>query len=273
MMRQISIVLKINTPTACNYSTLFHIYEIGLFLADSGFDVIYWVDSDVEREMDWDLKYMQILPVVFDEEQLPKSYVLITDSCNFLIDNVDKIKKIFFINNPMMECSLTSWQNFKYIKHKSYLLYSEQLNQSYLSTDVGYSFFEDNRIYQYDYGIYNKYLLNTHKTKPKWLLANDTATDDINNSLCEYIKDNNIMYEISSNTVSLHNTYISLLYANNVDFFTRLPFEFALANKKVVMFDCDPSFRKLTKHQLWNYPYIIEDIPILNLDLNMFKNN
>ncbi len=271
-MRQISIVLKINTPTACNYSTLFHIYEMGLFLADSGFEVIYWVDTDVEREMDWDLKYMQILPVVFYEDQLPKSYILITDSCNFLVDNVDKIKKIFFVNNPMMECSLTTWQNFKYIKNKSYLLYSEKLNQSYLSTDVGYSFFENERIYQYDYGIYNKYLLNTHKTTTKWFLSNDTATEDINVCLYDFIKDNNIVHETTYD-IAVHNMYLSLMYANNVDFFTRLPFEFALANKKVMMFDCDPSFRKLTQHQLWNHPYIIEDVPMLNLDLNMFKNN
>ena len=198
--------LKINTPTACNYSTLFHIYEMGLFLADSGFEVIYWVDTDVEREMDWDLKYMQILPVVFYEDQLPKSYILITDSCNFLVDNVDKIKKIFFVNNPMMECSLTTWQNFKYIKNKSYLLYSEKLNQSYLSTDVGYSFFENERIYIYDYGIYNKYLLNTHKTTTKWFYPTIQQQKILMCVLYDF-KDTILVHETTYN-IAVHNMYL-----------------------------------------------------------------
>ncbi len=272
-MRQISVVLKINTPTACNYSTLFHIYEIGLFLADSGFDVIYWVDTDIERKLDWDLKYMQLLPVVFDEDQLPKSYILLTDSCNFFIYNMEKIKKIVFINNPILEDSIIDCTNFKYIKNKSYLLYSKQLNQSFLNTDIGYSFFENNKTYEYDYGIYNKYLLNTNKYTNKWFLAKETCTDVIDVCINEYIKDNNIQYEKEYDTIAVHNKYISLIYANKEEFFIRLPFEFSLANKKVMLFDCDPSFRKLTQHQLWNHPYIIDDVPMLNLDLNMFKNN
>lgn len=271
-MRQISIVLKISNFSKYSYSILSHIYEIGLYLADSGLNVIYWINANEEKLLDLDLKYMQTLPIIFCEEDLPKSYILLTDVFDSTIENLDKIKKIFFVNNPFLEKTLLNNYDYKEVESKSYILYSNQIDSSFLNTDMGYTFYESNRAYEYDYGIFYKYLLNTHKYTNKHYLANTQTSDVINNVILDYVKSNNIQYSVVENIAS-HNIYSSLLYANHYDFFTRLPFEFSLANKKVVMFDCDSYFRKLTKHQLWNHPYVIEDIPTLNLDLNMLKNN
>lgn len=272
-MRRTSIVLKITNFNKYSYSILSHIYEIGLFLADSGLNVLYWVCNDQEKLIEFDLKYMQTIPMVFNEEEIPKPYTLLTDAFDSTsIEDLEKIRKIFFINNPQLEKTLVNNYDFKDVESKSYILYTTQLDDSFLNTDMGYSFYENDRTYEYEYGIFYKYLLNTHKYTNKYYLENSTILEDVNTVVMDYVSTNNIQYS-NEKGIAIYNMYSSLLYANRFDFFTRLPFEFSLANKKVIMFDCDPHFRNLTKHQLWNHPYIIEDIPSLNLDLNMFKNN
>lgn len=272
-MKHSNIILTMNNVDKNNLSTFFHLYEIGLFLSDNGFNVLLLLPY-CNMILELDLKYMIKLPILLEEEAIPKNSLIIsTEIPNFLY-KLDKIKKYFFLNNPQLYTSiqnnLSVWHS---IKNNTNILYSTVLENCFLSADIEYSLLENNQMIEYTYGLYTKYLLNTYRNTNKWYFEKEQITDITMDRINFWLEQHHLPYVSETNCFAVHNNYQGLLYGNCVDYFTRLPFEFSLANKKVIMFDCDPSFRKMTKHQLWHYPYIIEDIPNLNMDLNIFKNN
>ena len=86
--------------------------------------------------LELDLKYMVKLPILINEEEIPKNSLLIsTEIPNFLY-NLDKIKKYFFLNNPQLYTSiqnnLSVWHS---IKNNTNILYSTILENCFLSAD------------------------------------------------------------------------------------------------------------------------------------------
>lgn len=253
-------------------SSLFHLYEMGLFLWDNGFNVLYWVDdTTLEPYLDWDFRYMQQLPIIYNDDMITKNYILLTDTFPNNLKNIQNIKKIFILNNYDLSRSFTYCDIFETINDKCYILYDKRLNEAFLNTDDGYTFFENNLCFEYESGLYTKFTINTHTKENLWFsyIYNNT---EIQNTLDMYIE----KYKVKTTNklyINAYNKCSGLLYGMNKDYFNRLPFEFSYNKKNIVMFDSDPSFRNMTTHQLWNHSYIIEDIPMLNLDLNLFKNS
>lgn len=266
-MRQISIVIKASNPAAYQYSTLLHLYEIGLYLLDSGLDVIHWA-SEEELHLNWDYKYMTRLPVVIDEADIPNNYILITDAL-FYIEDIDKLTKIILLNSPTLQQTVFKSMLYNQLKNKLRILYCTLLDSAFLNTDIGYELWENNKTIEYQYGLYPKYLLHKYATNNKWFLYDGCKI--ANDRIKSFIEMNHIEYDSVSTNIEIHNMYDGVMYANRDEFFIRFPFEFSLANKKVVMFECGNAFRNLTTHLLWNYPYTINDIPMLNLDLNLLR--
>jgi hypothetical protein len=274
-MKNTTIVIKSNAMKLDDpyLSSLFHIYDIGLYLISNNFNVLYWVsENSFESYLDWDFRYMKQIPMIYEEPDFLKNYILLTDYLPENVNNFKNIKKILLINHYNLWKSFVKCNIYEEIIEKCFVLTDKRLDQSFfINYDDGNYFLENQRIYEYEFGLYTKYLVNTFPRNYMWYQYNFNIDSNVNVFMENYIKTKQIQYT-KTPYIDSYNKFSGLLYGSNKDYFSRLPFEFSYHNKKIVMFDSDPTFRNLTTHQLWNHSYIIQDIPMLNINLNFFKN-
>lgn len=254
----------------------FHLYELGLFLKSNGFDVMHWTDG-INNELDYSQRYAETLPFLAGNTY-PKSF-------NYLsyklprnnMDVLDKAKNIFLVVTDGILNVLTKNGGDCLIRYKDKLhfLYDTRLVNLLEGSRMWEIFVEKGQTHEYNWGIGRSLKINPRKSG-NWFMYSKTAKGQSNLDTIERAKlwaKNHKIHFIQDTMCCLDpwNEYDGLLYTRNQDYSGRIMFEFSIADKPVILFDCDDSFRNLTKHQIWNYPYVINDIPELSLDTVLFK--
>lgn len=277
-MKHPSVVVLTQSSWERISGSYFHIYELGLFLQNNGFDVFHWTDG-LHNELDYTQRYTTTLPCLSDGV-FPKnfnflSYVLPSNNTSVL----DKAKNIFLVVTDGILNVLAADGGACLLKYKDRLhfLYDTRLNNLLEGSKFWQTFCDMGHTHAYNWGVSRDIIVKPRKSG-KWFMYAKTYKGqsqlDVVERAKHWAKENKIHFiQDMKCCLDPWNEYDGLLYTRNVDYSGRIMFEFSLANKPVVMFDSDPSFRNLTHHQIWNYPYVIEDIPEPSVDIMLFKQN
>lgn len=286
------IFIVCNNRTNSFSGTYTHMYEIGLYFQDLGFDVRFITrpcESDVGIDFTkryW--KHLKTHTFVNYPRDITKYNVIFYnfyDHYNFY-DMLKNANKLFYlITDGSDDCFKSiKYNSFKIIdlRHifkKIQFLYDPDLPNPIKNFEI----FRKNEKIKCSWGIYSKYFkrYDNVSTEDYFIYAryNDDRVPGIStyteksklDLAIAYCNSNNYTWVLDSKLyLDPWNRYKGLIYTRNIDYSPRLPFEFGAVNKPTICFDISPGLKTLANNVELYKSIIMKTNKTLNIDPQIF---